>query len=135
MLYLLDTNVISEVRRPRPNPGVVQWFDAVADADIRTSVLVIGEIRQGVERLRRRDPAAAEALDSWLGDVRSQFTGRLLPVDAPIAERWGALNAHGPLPVVDGLLAATALVHELTLVTRNVADVARTGARTLNPFT
>jgi predicted nucleic acid-binding protein len=97
-------------------------------------VLVVGEISQGVARLARRDRRQAAACESWLARLRQEFVDRLLPVTEAIALEWGRLNAGAPLPAVDGLLAATALVHHLTLVTRNVQDVARTGVRVLNPF-
>lgn len=135
MSFLLDTNLVSELRKgPRINPGVRAWFDAVDDADLFLSVLVIGELRQGVERIQRRDAPGARSLSLWLERVIEQHANRILPVDITIAELWGRLNVPDPLPTVDGLLAATALVKDLTLVTRNLADVARTGARTLNPF-
>ncbi|HMG54147.1 MAG TPA: type II toxin-antitoxin system VapC family toxin, partial [Kofleriaceae bacterium] len=98
------------------------------------SVLVIGELRQGVERLRRRDPTAAAALDRWLRELVQHHADRTLPVDADVTDRWGRLNVPDPLPAVDGLLAATALVHSLTLVTRNVRDVRTTGVRHVDPF-
>lgn len=98
------------------------------------SVLVLGTIRAGVERLRPRDSAQADLFDRWLGSVSRPFSGRILPVTVEVADRWGALNSNNPLPVVDGLLAATALVHRLTLVTRNPRDFHTTGATLLNPF-
>jgi toxin FitB len=97
-------------------------------------VLVIGEHRQGVERLRRRDPPAAAKLDRWLDEIIEHHSDRTLPVDVAVAERWGRLNVPDPIPAVDGLLAATALVHSLTLVTRNLRDVRSTGVRHLDPF-
>jgi len=97
-------------------------------------VLVVGEIRSGIERLRRRDPAQADELDRWLEGTNSTYTDRILPVTAEVADEWGRLNVPDPLPVVDGLLAATAKVHDLTLVTRNTTDIARTGVKVLNPF-
>jgi predicted nucleic acid-binding protein len=97
-------------------------------------VLVIGELRQGVERLRRRDPPAAAKLDRWLHELIERHADRTLPVDAAVADRWGRLNVPDPIPAVEGLLAATALAHSLTLVTRNVRDVRRTGVRHLDPF-
>lgn len=102
--------------------------------DLFLSVLVVGEIRQGVERLRRRDPKQADVFDRWLRALRRDYGERVLPVTAAIAEEWGRLNVPDPLPVVDGLLAATARVHSLTLVTRNAAQVERTGVNLLNPF-
>lgn len=96
---------------------------------------MIGEVCNGIERLRRRDPVAADHLERWLAKVETDMAGRILLVTTPIADRWGRLNAPDPLPVVDSLLAATALEHDLVLVTRNVDDVKRTGVRLLNPFT
>jgi hypothetical protein len=98
------------------------------------SVLVVGEIRLGVERLRRRDPVQAETLGRWLGEVHSTYADRILPVTSGVAEEWGRLNVPDPLPVIDGLLAATANVHGLTLVTRNTTDLARGGVQVFNPF-
>lgn len=95
---------------------------------------MVGELRQGIERLRRRDPPAAAALDRWVHELVQRHADRTLQVDAEIAEQWGRINVPDTLPVVDGLLAATALVHSLTLVTRNVRDIARTGVRHLDPF-
>lgn len=135
MKFLVDTNVLSELRKgPRANPRVLGWFQSVDDAALYLSVLVIGELRQGVERLRRRDPPAAAKLDRWLYELIERHSDRTLPVDAAVAERWGRLNVPDPIPAVDGLLAATALVHSLTLVTRNLRDVRSTGVRHLDPF-
>lgn len=135
MSFLVDTNVISELRKgARANAKVQGWFRSVDDAELYLSVLVIGELRHGVERLRRRDPPAAANLDRWLHELIERHTDRMLPVDAAVADRWGRLNVPDPIPAVDGLLASTALVHSLTLVTRNVRDVRRTGVRHLDPF-
>ncbi|MFM8436120.1 MAG: type II toxin-antitoxin system VapC family toxin [Planctomycetia bacterium] len=136
MTWLLDTNVLSELRKgQRADAGVRRWFDEAVDRNLFTSVLVVGELRRGAESIRRRDRAAADSLAQWLESLVDRFGERLLPVDAAVASRWGELNVPNPVPTVDGLLAATALVHDLTLVTRNVGDVGRTGARLLNPFT
>jgi toxin FitB len=133
--YLLDTNVVSEVRKGnRAHKAVMKWFSEVSDDDLHISVLVLGELRQGVERLRARDTASADRLDRWLRRLAEDYEGKILVVDEPVAQAWGRLNVPDPLPAIDGLLAATALVHDLTLVTRNTRDVARTGARLLNPF-
>jgi predicted nucleic acid-binding protein len=133
--YLVDTNVISELRKGRrTNPAVLRWFAAVADEDLWLSVLVVGELRQGAERVRRRDPTSAARLDRWIKQLVEEFDQRILPVDRAIAELWGALNVPDPLPAIDGLLAATALVHDLALVTRDGGDVARTGVSLVNPF-
>jgi predicted nucleic acid-binding protein len=135
MRYLLDTNVISEMRKgPRADGGVLGWMTATSASSMWVSALVLGELRRGVEALRRRDPAGAEVLDGWLRVVTSVHAGRVLPVDAEVADRWGHLNVPDPVPTLDGLLAATALVHHMTVVTRNTRDFARTGADTLNPF-
>lgn len=136
MKYLIDTNVISEIRKgERCNSGVSSWYASVTDDDLCLSVLVLGEIRKGLERLKSRDPAQARALEEWLGNVTAAFGDRALPVDAAVADEWGRLNGIRPVPVIDGLLAATAKVHDLTLVTRNAADVKGLGASVLNPFT
>jgi predicted nucleic acid-binding protein len=132
--YLLDTNVLSELRKRRPDRHVVEWFDATSGTELYLSVLVLGEVRQGVERRRRQEPTAGRALDEWLTELHRSFADRVIPVTAEIADQWGELNVPDPLPTVDGLLAATALVHGLVLVTRNTRDVARSGVVTLNPF-
>src|SRR6187399_2885938 len=135
MKYLLDTNVLSELRKgTRGNQRVRGWIESVEDGDLCTSVLVLGELRRGVESLRRRDPAASAVLDQWLLRLTELFSTRILPVNAAVCDLWGRLNVPDPLPTVDGLLAATALAHDLTLVTRNTADVERSGALLLNPF-
>jgi hypothetical protein len=136
VIYLLDTSVLSELRKGRRcNPGVAAWFSGVADADLCLSVLVLGEVRRGIETIRRRDDARATALDQWLARLVRDHGERILPVDRQVAEEWGRLTAVRAASVVDGLLAATARVHSLTLVTRNVRDVQWTGASCVNPFT
>jgi toxin FitB len=133
--FLLDTNVVSELRKgQRANAAVMKWFSQIDGDDVQLSVLVLGELRQGVERLRTRDVPSAERLDRWLRRLGEEYAGRILPVDERVAQVWGRLNVPDPLPTVDGLLAATALVNDLTLVTRKTRDVSRTGARLLNPF-
>jgi toxin FitB len=133
--YLLDTNVISELRKgKRAERSVAEWFYGLADQEVYLSVLTIGEIRRGVESVRRRDPDSASALDSWLARLTEAHRDRILQVDRAIAEEWGRMDVPDPLPVVDGLLAATARIVGLTLVTRNVADVESTGVELLNPF-
>ena len=134
MRYLLDTNVVSELRRSRPERKVVRWVGSVSGTSLFLSVLVVGEIRQGVERLRRRDPKQAELLENWLEGLRREFADRILPVTTPVAEAWGRLSGPAPLPVIDGLLAATALVHGFTLVTRDVDTLERTGIPLLDPW-
>jgi toxin FitB len=132
--YLLDTNVLSASRRLRGNEGVHAWMDATPGEDMRISVLTLGEIAKGIALVARRDAAASSSLGSWFADVRLAFAGRTLTIDGSIAETWGNLAAVRTLPVVDGLLAATAIVHGLTLVTRNARDVAGTGVAVLDPW-
>ena len=135
MKFLLDTNVIAEIRKgSRANAHVRSWFAALDPDAILLSVVTIGEIRKGIENVRRRDAAAARALERWLRRVLRDHRDRILAVDLPVAEEWGRLNVPDPVPVIDGLLAATAKVHGLTLATRNVKDVARSGAELVNPF-
>jgi predicted nucleic acid-binding protein len=133
--FLLDTNVISEIRkRGRANPNVARWVAQTPVKDIGTSVVVLAEIRRGIEMKRRSDPDQAEILDRWFAQMRTRLGDRVLAIDEPIADAWAHLGIRDPIPLVDGLLAATAMVHGLTLVTRNTADVARTGVSVLNPF-
>ncbi|MCC6007227.1 MAG: type II toxin-antitoxin system VapC family toxin [Rhodobacteraceae bacterium] len=135
MSFLIDTNIISELRKgARCDPGVATWWSSVAEEDLWLSALVLGGIRKGVELARRRDPGKAAALEAWLGEVVSGFGDRVLPIDTAVAEEWGRMSAARPAPVIDALLAATAKVNGLTLVTRNTADVAGLGAELLNPF-
>ena len=135
MSFLLDTNVVSEIARPRPDKAVLAWFDAAADQQLYLSVLSLGEIRKGVDKLpvgkRRTD------LDAWLDETLPAWFGtRLLPVDAPVAERWGRLLAASrrSLPAIDSLLAATALTHNLSLVTRIVGDFEVAGLTVIDPW-
>lgn len=133
--YLLDTNVLSEIRKgERCNASVKRWFAEVEDDTLFLSVLVVGEIRRGIELIRRRDAATGRALDRWLRGLERRFEERILPVTADICDRWGRIGLEQPLPPIDGLLAATALHHGLTVVTRNVAHTRRSGAQVLNPF-
>ena len=134
MTYLLDTNVVSEIRKKAPNANVLAFVADISSADIHISVLTIGEIKIGIERLRRKDPGQADALDRWLAGLKTTYANRIIRVDARIAEEWGRLNVPDPLPVIDGLLAATARCHSWTLVTRNTADLANCGVALLNPF-
>jgi predicted nucleic acid-binding protein len=132
--HLLDTNVLSELRKKQPDPGVLEWIATMRASELFISVLVIGEIRQGVDRLARRDAAQAAVLDRWRKQLTAAYEDRIVPITIEIAEEWGRLNVPDRLPVVDGLLAATALVKNWTLVTRDTADVESTGVRLLNPF-
>lgn len=137
--FLLDTNVVSELVRPRPDPRVVDWMDSTDEELFFLSVLTLGEIRKGITVLT--DPGRKVRLEAWLSsNLLPRFEGRILPIDQAIAARWGqitgSLAAQGsPLPVIDGLLAATALHHNLTIVTRNTRDVAMTGVGVFDPWT
>ena len=135
MTWLLDTNIISEVRKGAGcDANVAKWYADVVDEEIFLSALVIGEIRKGVELVRPRDPRKAATLEHWLHQVEAAFEGRVLGINNAVAQQWGRMSAIRPIPVVDGLLAATAVTHGLTLVTRNDRDVAGLGATVLNPF-
>jgi toxin FitB len=133
--YLIDTNVISELRKDtRRNPNVGRWYTGTISETLYLSVLVLGELRKGVEKARARDPAQARALEKWVDQIRKDFSERILPIDLPVVDEWGRMNAIRPLPVIDSLLAATAKVHAMTLVTRNFLDMSNLGVRVLNPF-
>ena len=136
-MFLLDTNVVSESRRgPRCNAGVAAWFASVVVTDLFISALTIGEIRKGIMLVTSRgDHTQAANLDTWLHGILTVFADHILPVDAAIADAWGQMFAIRNVPAVDGLLAATAIVHDLTLVTRNVSHLQGLGADLLNPFT
>ena len=133
--YLLDTNVISELRKKnRCHPGVKNWYSGVKEEDIYLSVLVIGEIRCAIELIRRRDPNAAFHLETWLQKVIQEHNARIFPITQEIAEAWGRMNVPNPIPTVDGLLAATAKVHGCILVTRNTKDIQQCNIQYYNPF-
>lgn len=139
MRYLLDTNAISEGVSRRPNPGVLAWGLQQSSLDLFVSVLSLGEVRKGVE-LRFHD-ARRSVLEHWLGTLLpAEFRGRILPIDENVALEWGRISAEGQkqgrvLPTTDGLLVATAIVHGMTLVTRNERDCSGRGASTFNPWT
>lgn len=133
--YLLDTNVLSELRKEkRCDAGVRQWFEETAPEELFISVLVLGEIRQGIERIRLRDPVQARALEKWLLWIATEFHDRLLPVDEKVADQWGRLGSQQPVPILDAFLAATAQVHDLTVVSRDEEGFRNTGVAVLNPF-
>jgi toxin FitB len=131
--FLLDTNAVSEIRRGR-DPNVRAWASAVHDVDLHLSVMTLGEIRTGIDRLRDRDAAQADVFARWLGELRNRFADRILPVDARVADEWGRLNAAASRNTVDSLIAATARVHELTVVTRNTKDFQGCDVPLLNPW-
>jgi len=133
--FLVDTNVISEIRkRERADPNVIRWVNQIPAEEIGTSVLVLAEIRRGIELKRRSDPLQAKSLDQWFSQMRTRLADRVLPIDESVAETWARLGIPNPLPLIDSLLAATAKVHSLILVTRNIADIESTGIALLDPF-
>jgi toxin FitB len=131
--FLLDTNVVWEIRRGR-DENVASWAGEVADADLYLSVLTLGEIRKGIERLRGRAPDQADVFAAWLEQLRDGFADRILPIDDRVAEDWGRLNAPAERKTVDSLIAATARLHDLTVVTRNTADFDGCEVSLLNPW-
>jgi hypothetical protein len=133
--YLIDTNIISEIRKGRQcDPGVAAWYASIDDGDVYLSVLVLGEIRKGIERVRPKDPDKARALEKWLATVQESFADRVLPVDHLVADAWGRMSAKRSVPSVDALLVATARVNRMTLATRNTSHVRDLGADVFNPF-
>ena len=135
MSYLLDTNVLSELRRKTPNPAVSAWFATRPATSLYLSVLTLGELRKGIDGVK--DAARRLALSDWLQTEMSVFfMGRVLSIDEQVADRWGQLvaAARRPLPAVDSLLAATALVHGLSMVTRNAKDFEGQGLEVINPW-
>ena len=134
--FLLDTVVVSEPMRKAPDRQVIAWLSAADERTLHLSVITLGEIRKGIDLLP--DRPRRDHLERWLGDLRERFGERVLPIDEAVANRWGQLcatTAAQPLPSIDAQIAATALYHGLTLVTRNVADVGRSGVPVLNPWT
>ncbi|MFZ9008601.1 MAG: type II toxin-antitoxin system VapC family toxin [bacterium] len=133
--YLLDTNIISEIRKgPRCHPNVAAWYSNLEEESLYLSVLVLGEIQKGIEGLRGRDARKANVLDLWLEQLQISFQSQILPVDIAISQEWGRLSSLHTVPVIDGLLAATATAHRLVLVTRNTQDFADLGIQLINPF-
>ena len=137
-MYLIDTNVISEIRKgPRSNPGVRSFFATVVEQDVPVfiSVITVGELRRGVELIRYRGEAdQADQLERWLQQVVDEYQDHVLPFDHDAAQVWGRLRVSHPENALDKQIAATALLHDLTVVTRNERDFTPTGVRTLNPF-
>ncbi|GIH99370.1 type II toxin-antitoxin system VapC family toxin [Planobispora takensis] len=132
--YLLDTNVVSEVRKRNGSPHVRDWIGGSHGPTLYLSALTVGEIRCGAELRRRKDPAQATLLERWLHTLHRQFGDRIVPVTPEVAEEWGRMNAVRPLPTMDGLIAATARVHGWTLVSRNVKDFSGTDVSVVDPF-
>jgi predicted nucleic acid-binding protein len=132
--YLLDTNVISETRKVRPDDGVIAFLSAAEAGKLFVSVLTMGELRKGVEARRKTDPGMADQLAAWVDGIETTFADRIVPVDAAAARCWGELSARRSLPVIDTLIAATAISRGLTLVTRNTRDVEPTGVPLVDPW-
>ncbi len=133
-MYLLDTNVVSELRRARPHPAVVAWLRAVPAEHLYLSAVTIGGIQAGIEIKRGQDPARAEALEGWLGQVLSTYS--ILAVDAEAFREWARLMHRQPSRLIqDALIAAVASVNRLTVATRNVRDFTQLGVATVDPFT
>lgn len=134
MTYLLDTTVLSETRKRQPAAGVADWIAATPADRLHVSVLTLGEIEQGIARIRGRgDLHQAAALERWLREVETGFDDRVLPVTLSVAAAWGRQQHAQPLPVIDALVAATARVHGMVVVTRNVKDFELAGVQVLNP--
>jgi predicted nucleic acid-binding protein len=132
---LIDTNVVSELRKGQRAARTVRaWFERERATEMWLSVLTVGELRRGVALIERRDPDGGAAIGAWLDSVVADYEDRILPITERIAERWALITVPDPLPVVDALLAATALEHDLVLATRNTEDVERSGVRFVNPF-
>ncbi len=135
MGWLLDTNVLSELRKGQSaHPNVRAWAVSARRERQYLSVLSLGEIHSGIERIRGKDPGQAVALEVWLKDLKNRYAAETLPVCVAVAERWGVLNSLRTFPAVDGLLAATAWVHRLRIVTRNTSDFLDAGVEVFNPF-
>ena len=132
--YLLDTNFISETRKIRADSGVMAFLSAAETSGLFLSVLTLGELRKGVEAKRRTDAVTADRLGAWVDSIETTFADRVLPVDAAAARLWGELSAGRSLPVIDTLIATTALARGLTLVTRNTREVELTGVPLVDPW-
>lgn len=132
-MFLLDTNIVSELRRPRPHGAVVAWLEATPDANLHLSAVTIGELQAGVEITREQDPAKAMEIEAWVERVAMTFN--VLPMDAAVFRRWaGLMHRRSDALIEDAMIAATADVHKLTVVTRNVRDFKQFGVATFNPF-
>jgi len=133
--YLLDTNILSETRRKQPDPRVTSFLASTDDSALYISALSLGELRKGIAIKERTDPASAHQLTTWADGLELGFADHILAIDAAIARLWGELSADRPRPVIDTLLAATAIAHNLTLVTRNTTDLRGIKVPILNPWT
>ena len=132
--YLLDTNIISETRKTRVHAGITTFLTNADEASLFLSVLTLGELRKGVKMKQKIDPVTANHLNSWVDGIETTFADRIIPIDSAIASLWGELSVGRSLPVIDTLIAATALVRGLILVTRNSKDIKATGVTFIDPF-
>lgn len=133
-MFLLDTVIVSELRKKRPNAGVVRWIAKQQDDQLHLSVVTLGEIERGIEKRRKADAEFADTLAAWLESLIRLYADRILPVTPGVARRWGRLSAQLGHEGADLLIAATALAYGLTVITRNVSDFEPTGVEALNPF-
>jgi predicted nucleic acid-binding protein len=133
-MFLLDTVVVSELRKKRPNVGVVRWVSKQQEDQLHLSVVTLGEIERGIEKRRKGDPEFADALAAWLESLTRLYADRIVPVTPGVARRWGRLSAQLGHEGADLLIAATALTYGLTVVTRNASDFEPTGVKLINPF-
>jgi predicted nucleic acid-binding protein len=133
--FLLDTNVVAELAKPRPNSRVIAWLGSIPSTDLFLSVITLGEIRKGIEKKRMTSPEDAARLEAWFATLVLRYDSRILPFDEQSADRWGRVMAlHPSVPVEDGQLVAAALQHDLTLATRNVRRIAKTGVVFVDPL-
>ena len=133
-MFLMDTDVVSALRRPERNPAPTRWLETQQASDVYLSVITMGEIERGIARQTHQDPVFARDFTQWYQGILSSFGDRILPVEVDVASRWGRLSASIGNESVDLLIAATAIVYGFTVVTRNVRDFAPTGVTVLNPF-
>ena len=134
MTYLLDTNVVSESQRKKPNKAVMAWLDSINEAELFLSRITIGEIHAGAEKLRGREPRRSSNIENWLAEIETFYDERILPLTDSIIVQWGKLYAFNKSNPIDMLIAATAIEHHLVVVTRNTKDFQQTGLELLNPW-
>lgn len=135
MTYLIDTNILSEIQKgPSADERVLNWWNSTQDIDLYPSVVAVGEVYRGIEKLLRIDPRRGQVYLDWIRNVTEAFRGRILGVDLDSAIAWGKITSGRSLPLADAMLAATAISHNLVLVTRNTRDIRETGVQYLNPF-
>lgn len=133
MAFLIDTSVLSELRKPTCNPGVTEWLSSIEPDEAHVSVITIGEIRMGIEARRKTSSKAVAPIERWLLELERNFAERIVPISLEVADRWGRIATSQPLPIAEGLIAATAIVHKLVVVTDN-PDAFNGAVATLNPF-